>query len=37
MRIITIAFAHRIDPYGPPVVPVMRYGAQEITLPAWNW
>ena len=27
----------RIDPYGPPVVPVIRYGAQEITLPAWNW
>jgi hypothetical protein len=27
----------RIDPYGPPVVPVVRYGAQEVTLPAWNW
>jgi hypothetical protein len=27
----------RIDPYGPPVVPVIRYGAQEITLPAWYW
>lgn len=27
----------RIDPYGPPVVPVIRYGSQEVTLPAWNW
>ncbi len=27
----------RIDPYGPPVVPVIRYGAQEVTLPAWGW
>ena len=27
----------RVDPYGPPVVPVIRYGAQEILLPAWNW
>ena len=27
----------RIDPYGPPVVPVIRYGNQEVTLPAWNW
>jgi len=27
----------RIDPYGPPVVPVIRYGNQEILLPAWNW
>jgi hypothetical protein len=27
----------RIDPYGPPVVPVIRYGDQEMTLPAWNW
>ena len=27
----------RIDPYGPPVVPVIRYGNQEMTLPAWNW
>jgi hypothetical protein len=25
----------RVDPYGPPVVPVIRYGAQEATLPAW--
>jgi len=25
----------RIDPYGPPVVPVIRYGNQEMTLPAW--
>jgi hypothetical protein len=27
----------RIDPYGPPVVPVIRYGNQEVTLPAWFW
>jgi len=27
----------RIDPYGPPVVPVIRYGDQEVTLPAWWW
>ena len=27
----------RIDPYGPPVVPVVRYGNQEVTLPAWGW
>lgn len=27
----------RVDPYGPPVVPVIRYGAQEITLPPWVW
>jgi hypothetical protein len=27
----------RIDPYGPPVVPVVRYGAQEETVPTWNW
>jgi len=27
----------RVDPYGPPVVPVIRYGAQEMTLPAWIW
>jgi hypothetical protein len=27
----------RVDPYGPPVVPVIRYGNQEIYLPAWNW
>jgi hypothetical protein len=25
----------RIDPYGPPVVPVVRYGAQEETLPGF--
>jgi len=25
----------RVDPYGPPVVPVIRYGAQEIVLPTW--
>ena len=27
----------RVDPYGPPVVPVIRYGNQEVYLPAWNW
>lgn len=27
----------RIDPYGPPVVPVIRFGNQEVTLPAWSW
>jgi len=25
----------RVDPYGPPVVPVIRFGNQEMTLPAW--
>jgi hypothetical protein len=25
----------RIDPYGPPVVPVVRYGAQEVTAPGF--
>lgn len=27
----------RVDPYGPPVVPVIRYGNQEVTLPVWGW
>jgi hypothetical protein len=27
----------RIDPYGPPVVPVIRFGAQEETVRPWNW
>jgi hypothetical protein len=27
----------RVDPYGPPVVPVIRYGNQEIFLPVWSW
>jgi hypothetical protein len=27
----------RVDPYGPPVVPVIRYGNQEVTLPGWIW
>ena len=27
----------RIDPYGPPVVPVIRYGDQEATVPGWIW
>ncbi len=27
----------RVDPYGPPVVPVIRFGDQEMTLPAWGW
>jgi hypothetical protein len=25
----------RVDPYGPPVVPVIRYGNQEVELPPW--
>jgi hypothetical protein len=25
----------RVDPYGPPVVPVIRYGNQEETVPYW--
>ena len=25
----------RVDPYGPPVAPVIRYGNQEIYIPAW--
>jgi hypothetical protein len=27
----------RVDPYGPPVVPVIRYGNQEVTVPWWFW
>lgn len=28
----------RVDPYGPPVVPVIRlYGGGEIYLPTWGW
>lgn len=29
----------RVDPYGPPVVPVVRYGDQEYYLPRgwWGW
>ena len=27
----------RVDPNGPPVVPVIRYGNQEVYLPRWNW
>jgi hypothetical protein len=27
----------RIDPYGPPAVPVIRYGDQEVVLPTWSW
>ena len=27
----------RVDPYGPPVVPVIRFGNQEVLLPAWGW
>ena len=27
----------RVDPYGPPPVPVIRFGNQEMTLPAWGW
>ena len=26
----------RVDPYGPPVAPVIRYGNQEEYFPAWN-
>jgi hypothetical protein len=26
----------RVDPYGPPVAPVIRYGNQEQYLPAWH-
>ena len=26
----------RVDPYGPPVVPVLRFGPQEETV-IWNW
>ena len=27
----------RVDPYGPPVVPLIRYGNQEVYLPPWTW
>ncbi len=27
----------RVDPYGPPVAPVIRYGNQEEYIPAWHW
>ena len=27
----------RVAPYGPPVVPVIRYGPQEVVLPSWAW
>jgi hypothetical protein len=27
----------RVDPYGPPVVPVIRYGNQKVYLPLWTW
>jgi hypothetical protein len=27
----------RIDPYGPPAVPVIRYGNQEVAVPPWIW
>jgi hypothetical protein len=26
----------RVDPYGPPVRPVIRYGNQEVYLPRWD-
>ena len=26
----------RVDPYGPPVVPVIRYGNQEVYLSPWS-
>lgn len=25
----------RVDPYGPPVAPVIRYGNQEVYIPRW--
>jgi hypothetical protein len=27
----------RVDPYGPPVAPVIRYGNQEVYIPPWTW
>jgi hypothetical protein len=27
----------RIDPYRPPVPPVIRYGNQKVYLPPWAW
>jgi len=27
----------RVDPNGPPVVPVIRYGNQKVYLPPWTW
>jgi hypothetical protein len=27
----------RVDPNGPPVVPVIRYGNQRVYLPPWTW
>ena len=27
----------RVDPYGPPPVPVIRFGPQEETVPVWFW
>jgi hypothetical protein len=27
----------KVDPYGPPPVPVIRFGAQEETLRPWPW
>jgi hypothetical protein len=27
----------RVDPYGPPVAPVIRYGNQEQYIPTWDW
>jgi hypothetical protein len=27
----------RVDPYGPPRVPVIRFGPQEETVPTWFW
>ena len=26
----------RVDPYGPPVAPVIRYGNQEVYIQPWN-
>ena len=27
----------RVDPYGPLVAPVIRYGNQEVYIPPWTW
>ena len=27
----------RVDPCGPPVVPVVRYGNQKVYPPPWTW
>jgi hypothetical protein len=27
----------RVNPHGPPVVPMIRYGNQEVYVPPWTW